>query len=69
MTDAPAHPVMFKAPMDPERQRFLLRHLPSLADVPEPAGDIKELIEEGLLSVVYGKFELTEAGRKLLETL
>jgi hypothetical protein len=68
MTDAP-HPAVFVAPMAVERKRFLLRHLPTLADVPEPKGDIKELIEEGLLAVTYGKFEVTEQGKRLLEVL
>jgi hypothetical protein len=68
MTDAP-HPALFVAAMPDERKRFLLRHLPTLADVPEPAGDIRLLIEEGLLAVTYGKFEVTEQGKRLLEQL
>jgi hypothetical protein len=67
MTDAPSHPAMFKAPMDADRKRFLLRHLPTLADVREPTGDIKELLEEGLLAMVFGRFEVTESGKRFLE--
>jgi hypothetical protein len=66
MTDAP-HPALFVAPMSDGRKRFLLHHLPSLSDVREPTGDIKELLEEGLIAVVYGKFEVTEAGKRFLE--
>jgi hypothetical protein len=53
--------------MDDDRRRFLLRHLPTLTDAPEPKGDIRALIEEKLIAVIYGKFELTEDGRRFLE--
>jgi len=72
MTDAtePARPPPFVAPMDAERMRFLLKHLPQLTGVEQPlTGEIKQLGEAGLLWLVGGKLELTAAGRKLLETL
>jgi hypothetical protein len=64
---ADVHPLSYRAPMDADRKRFLLRHLPRLADVPEPKGDIRALIEEGLIEMRFGKLETTEAGRKFLE--
>jgi hypothetical protein len=66
-SDAPAHPARFVAALADERKRFLLRHLPRLADVLEPVGDVRALIEEGLIEMRFGKLEVTEAGRKFLE--
>ena len=62
-------PPMFVPPMDDERKRFLLEHLPILSEVCELTGDVKALLDERLIVVVDGKPELTAAGRKLLEIL
>jgi hypothetical protein len=58
----------FVAPMTDDRKRFLLRHLPQLSGV-EEVGEVKQLGLDGLVWLVKGKVELTEKGRKLLETL
>jgi hypothetical protein len=58
---------MFVAPMDDDRRRFLLRHLPTLTDAPAPEGDIRALIEEGLIEMRFGRLEPTEQGKRFLE--
>jgi hypothetical protein len=66
----PARPPMFAAPMDDARKRFLLQHLPRLSSVEElPAGEIKQLGQEGLVWLIEGRLMLTEKGRELLKVL
>jgi hypothetical protein len=67
--DTAARPPMFAAPMDDERRRFLLLHLPKLSGIEKPSPEAKQLGEEGLVWLVKGQFHLTEKGRKLLEAL
>ena len=64
---APTEPVVH---IDEERKRFLLRHAPTIAELATPpAGELAQLVKDGLLKLAGHKLELTDKGKAALDAL
>jgi outer membrane biosynthesis protein TonB len=59
---APARPPVHHAPMNEERLRFLLRHLPTLRIDAARSDDMRALISEGYVYVTEEHIHLTDKG-------
>ena len=66
----PAAPPEPTVHIDEERKRFLLRHAPTIAELATPpAGELAQLVKDGLLKLVGHKLELTDKGKAALDAL